>query len=245
MTDVPRTRTDGAAVVEPTWGLGDAAAGLLAAFVLGQVIAAVIVAAAGYAGAKQSALPLWLIAVTEIPLWIGFVGAPLYAARVKGNGVVADFGLRIRALDVPLGVAVGLAAQFVLAPLVSWPWVVALRRHMSDLNGVAKSLTDKAHHSPGGVVLLVLVVAIAAPICEELFYRGLVLRALQRRFGAGWAIIGSGLLFGATHFELLQFPALTAFGMVLGLLAVRTGRLGPSICAHMAFNGVVVFVLVR
>jgi membrane protease YdiL (CAAX protease family) len=51
-------------------------------------------------------------------------------------------------------------------------------------------------------------------------------------------------VFGVTHFQLLQFPALVAFGAVLGFLALRTGRLGPSIVAHMAFNAVTVTALV-
>jgi membrane protease YdiL (CAAX protease family) len=108
---------------------------------------------------------------------------------------------------------------------------------------VAKHLTDKAHHSVSGAVLLVLIVVIAAPIVEELFYRGLLLRSLERRVGNGWAVVWCGLIFGASHFELLQLPALAVFGMVLALLAQRSGRLGPSIFAHMAFNGVTVFAL--
>ena len=38
-------------------------------------------------------------------------------------------------------------------------------------------------------------------------------------------------------------PALVAFGAVLGTLAYKTGRLGPGIIAHMAFNAVTVIAL--
>ncbi|MEY2447361.1 MAG: protease family protein, partial [Acidimicrobiaceae bacterium] len=46
--------------------------------------------------------------------------------------------------------------------------------------------------------------------------------------------------FGAAHFEPLQFPALFAFGLVAAGLATRTGRLGPGMWAHVAFNAVAV-----
>ena len=43
--------------------------------------------------------------------------------------------------------------------------------------------------------------------------------------------------------ELLQLPALILFGVVLGVLAERTGRLGPGIVAHATFNAVTVISL--
>jgi membrane protease YdiL (CAAX protease family) len=78
---------------------------------------------------------------------------------------------------------------------------------------------------------------------EELFFRGLVQRAVARRFGRVAAIGASAVLFGLAHFELLQLPALILFGVVLAVLADRTGRLGPGIVAHAAFNAVTVLTL--
>ncbi|WP_421121992.1 type II CAAX prenyl endopeptidase Rce1 family protein [Aquihabitans daechungensis] len=46
----------------------------------------------------------------------------------------------------------------------------------------------------------------------------------------------SSAFFALTHFQLLQFLPLVAAGAVFGYLVVRTGRLGPAIVAHMAFN---------
>jgi hypothetical protein len=89
-------------------------------------------------------------------------------------------------------------------------------------------------------------------VVEELFFRGLLLRGLLgrlaplgNRWGPSLAIVLTGLVFGLVHFERLQFLGLAGFGMVLAYLAYRTGRLGPSIVAHIAFNSttVVYFVL--
>ena len=114
---------------------------------------------------------------------------------------------------------------------------------MSWVPRPARGLTDRAT-DPLGVALLVLIVGLGAPIVEEIFYRGLVLRSLERRFGSNWAIAGSAVVFGLSHFELLQLPALIMLGVILGILVKVTGRLGPAIATHLVFNMITVTVLV-
>lgn len=237
---VPAAEAAGDAAI-PGWGIGDAAGGWLVAQLVAVLGGAIVLSVAGYAK-RPDDIPLTLIAVLQALLWVGFLGAPVLAARLKGRGVVADFGLRIRPFDVPLGIAIGVACQFVLVPLVSLPWVALLGKSNGDLSAPAQKLADKAT-DPLGVVLLVLIVVLGAPIVEELFFRGLLQRSVGRRFGPGLAVAITALVFGLSHWEVLQFPALAAFGAVLGLLALRTGRLGPGIVAHLAFNAVTVIAL--
>jgi membrane protease YdiL (CAAX protease family) len=80
---------------------------------------------------------------------------------------------------------------------------------------------------------------------EELFFRGLVLRSLLGRTPVPVALVGSALLFALAHFEAAQFAGLAAFGVVLAVLAWRTGRLTPGIGAHAAFNTVAVLSVVH
>ena len=141
------------------------------------------------------------------------------------------------------GVFVGAITQYA-ALLVYLPLLWSGLLSADDVSKPARDITDKATDAPG-VVLLVLIVVVAAPICEELFFRGLVLRAIDRRYGRRWAIAGSSVVFAAAHFEPLQFPALFLFGLVTAVYATRTGRLGPGMWAHMAFNGIAVFSLLR
>ena len=46
--------------------------------------------------------PLWLTALMQIPLWLGLGAAPIWFAIKKGKGVVADLGLRMKPIDVPV-----------------------------------------------------------------------------------------------------------------------------------------------
>lgn len=217
------------------WGLGDAALGLVVATVLSVVGAGVWI---GVQGDDRRTLGLALASL--VGLWLGLAGAPVLAARTKGSGsVVDDFGLWARRTDVPLGVVVGVASQLVLVPLLYLPFKYLAPDFYDRVGEGSEEVLDTA--SRGGLVVLVLLLVVGAPVVEELFFRGLLLGALLRRFGRpGLAVAVAAVVFGVTHYDVAALLGLAAFGVVLGLLVVRTRRLGPAVVAHAAFNAVTV-----
>lgn len=219
----------------PRWGIGDAVGG----FLLGNTLVVLFVGIwAGVTGRNE--LSFGAIALGQVALWIGLLGVPLWATAKKGSGSVArDFGLVVRARDALTGLPTGVVCQLVLVPLIYLPFRTFV--DVDKLDEPARELADKAHGF--GFLALAVVLVVGAPIIEELFFRGLLLRAIDRRFGAAWALAGSSFGFALAHLEGLQFPALLAVGVVFGLLAQRARRLGPSIFAHAAFNLVVVIAL--
>ena len=77
---------------------------------------------------------------------------------------------------------------------------------------------------------------IAAPIAEELFFRGVVLKQTSRvstRFG----IVFSAVMFGLMHGNPYQFVMATVIGLFFGYITVKTDSLIPSIVCHIAING--------
>jgi membrane protease YdiL (CAAX protease family) len=227
------------------WGLGDAAAGWLIAYSSAALFGIALYGVLGYTTEEVAAgdLPITVIALGYPPLWLGFVGVPIWAAATKGAGWVHDFRARWRWDGVGVAAVVGVAAQLILVPLVSLPMLWLTGTDVEDLGRPARELGDKAT-SPGAVLLLLVVVGIGAPLAEELFFRGLVLRAAEKRFGTTWAVVGSSVAFGATHFQFLQFPALTAAGFVFAWLVVRSDNLWSGVVGHMTFNLVTVVTLV-
>ncbi len=224
-----------------TWGLGDVAFGIALSQALA-VVATVVVF--GIAGWESSAdVPLWAGALLQVPLWGGWLAAVFLAGRNKGHGVADDFGWSFRTSDVPLGLLIGVVMQVVVLPILYLPLLRLLGSTPEELSAPAKELTSKAEGTVGWIVLA-LIVVVGAPIVEELFYRGLFLRALRKRgIPDVWSCVISGAVFGAMHFQPLQFAGLFVLGTVLALLAVRTGRLGLSIVTHMAFNATTVALL--
>lgn len=221
----------------PRWGLGDAAVGLLVGWVATAVVVSLWVSAGG---GQPSDASLGALAAGEAALWLGLLGAPVLASRRKGAGSLKeDFGFSFRWTDPLVGVPIGVVCQILLVPLIYLPMSHFVSKH--DLEEPVRRVTDSAHG--GGYIALTIVVVVGAPIVEELFFRGLVLRSLQRRFGDVWAVVGSAVLFGLAHFEPLQLPALVSLGVILGVMAVSTKRLGPSIFAHAGFNLVTMIAL--
>ena len=224
---------EGQTGVEPRvrWGMGDAVAGNALSFVLSVVALSV---ALTFVDDLDDA-PLWATAILQIPVWAGLLGAPLWATMRKGRRSLAyDFGLRMRWSDVPTGLALGLVGQFALGIVVRLVYDV-LDLDVDRIGDTAEELTDQAVDVVG-VVLLFLVVAVAAPVLEELFYRGLWLRAVERRAGTVVAVLVSSFVFAAVHFQPYDFPALFGFALLLAVVTARSGRLGPAIWAHVAFN---------
>jgi uncharacterized protein len=227
---------------EPRFSLGIALAGWFAALVFSNIGAVIILAATDYSGTDYIDLPLWLIAVLQIPLWIGLFGVVVIVSRRFGTGSLRkDYGFRFRSSDI-LGLPIGVVVQLVFVPLLYR--LLSIVVDTSSVSEPAEQLTDRAEGI--GVALLVVLVVAGAPIIEELFFRGLLLRSIQARWSDSLALVASSVLFGLAHFELLQLPALVMFGLVAGYCAQRTGRLGMSIWAHAGFNGTTVaFLLLR
>ena len=220
----------------PRWGLGDAVAGFLAGLFLSVLLASIWIQATG-----SDELGVGLFALSIAGNWVGLGGAVVLACRHKGSGSLAeDFGLRIERRDLGPGLLAGVLSQLVLVPLLYVP--VHLLFPDVDVSQEAKRVTDLAQG--GGIALIAASIVLGAPFIEELFFRGLLQRSATRRFGPRVGIATSAVTFGLVHFQPVQLLGLTAFGVVLGILAARAGRLGPSLVAHMAFNATTVVVLI-
>ncbi len=80
---------------------------------------------------------------------------------------------------------------------------------------------------------------------EELVYRGLLQGAVVRRINDAVAVVVVAAFFALIHFRWVEFPGLFVFGLILGVCALRTGRLGMGIFAHMAFNATGLMLVAR
>ncbi|MEY8354829.1 CPBP family intramembrane glutamic endopeptidase [Lachnospiraceae bacterium 54-53] len=76
---------------------------------------------------------------------------------------------------------------------------------------------------------------VMAPICEEIFYRKILIDRLKL-YGDKAAILVSALVFALSHGNFYQFFYAFGIGLVLGYVYIRTGRLGYTIWFHMMIN---------
>lgn len=87
----------------------------------------------------------------------------------------------------------------------------------------------------GTYLVLIITVSVAAPVCEELIFRKLLLKPL-RKHGDGFAIVATSLIFGFTHGNFDQLPYAFTVGLLLGLLAVNANSVLPTMVLHTVNN---------
>lgn len=167
-----------------------------------------------------------------------FIATAWWIARTSGAVSVRDFG-------------------FVRAPF--WPtfWrAVGVMAGYFALLGIYSQLVhltpDDAPEKLGaqagtlGMLFFAIMVAVIAPIAEEVFFRGMIYRALKNGVGIWAAAIISGLLFGAMHIDsldsdrLLQVVPLAILGISFALLYQWTGTLYSTIALHATNNSIAV-----
>jgi len=93
---------------------------------------------------------------------------------------------------------------------------------------------------------LLLVLAVAPAVCEELVFRGVLLGALGRRLPMSRAILTSALVFGAFHLSVetaIRFLPTAFLGAVLGFVVWRTRSVLTGMLMHLVNNATVVLLI--
>lgn len=88
---------------------------------------------------------------------------------------------------------------------------------------------------------LFFIIAISAGVCEEIFFRGMLLTSYERFYGKK-AIIITSVMFGIFHFNPQNLFAPIILGIIFGYLVQLTGSIYTGIVGHIANNGVAVTI---
>jgi uncharacterized protein len=131
----------------------------------------------------------------------------------------------------------GFLLQYGSALLLQWAATQLPSFHLEpQVQQVVQTMRTAAHWTqwlPLGVVTLVL-----APAGEEVLFRGILYPWLKQAWSPPVGLLGTSLMFGAIHFNLVSFMPLTVLAILLALLYDRTGNLLAPVTAHALFNAV-------
>lgn len=86
-----------------------------------------------------------------------------------------------------------------------------------------------------------LFIAVTPGICEEVLFRGLAFRPIEKGLGPKKAIIITALLFAIMHLDVVRLLPTFMLGLVFGTIAYVSGSIWPSILLHIANNAVATF----
>ena len=184
-----------------------------------------------------------LLGASFIGLWIPLVGAAFLASALFGSKSAGrDLGLAFERADLGWGVLVGIVG-LVAASAAQWALSV-----FPELVGTNTNFIEDQAATTVGAVVVVCSTMLGAPIVEELFFRGLLQRAMAR-IGLAAAFV-QALVFGLIHVTPSEglgnvgiVLGVGVFGLVLGLAARHFGRLGPTMIGHAVFNAAAVIPL--
>lgn len=169
--------------------------------------------------------------------WSTAIGGAVQYGIILGVVVLIARGLGRGALGLVRPASWGRALGLGAAALVA-VWVAAgiLNPFLEagEEQGLVPDGWDSSRAAPFAANFLV--VAVAAPVVEELTYRGLGLAVVQSVLAPVWAVVVTGLVFGLAHGLVVALPILSIFGVILGWLRWKTNSLYPPIVLHAVFN---------
>jgi CAAX protease family protein len=210
-----------------TWGVQMAVGGVLLALAAGVVlgIPAVIIDQPVNGNLSDAAN-----AVVQLATAIGFLGVPILIASRWGESSV---GVALRRLGVrrfePSALKwMGAAVVAYLAFTAAYAAILG-SPHQKD---IAESF--------GALPVQIALIVVAAPISEEVCFRGMLFGGLRTRLPRLAAALISALVFGGLHATtgISAVPPLIFFGFLLALLYERTGSIVPGILLHMLNNSI-------
>lgn len=250
------------------WGLGDVAAGFALILAVNVIPAALLIMLIVPRAIDNNEDPMDVIEsimnsgpflmFSLLSLWAVFIGIPLRATNRKGSkSMRVDFGYQWAPLrNIGLGIALAVALRG-----LEFVAVTVAPRLGVDMSTADNSTFLTADRAWVWTLLLAIGASIGAPIAEEIWFRGLVLKAFMRqsrvaalhigpvRLGTAIAVLASSALFGLLHTTAFTsggafVAAVTAsLGIALAIVTVKTKTLTAAMSCHIAFNSSAVALL--
>lgn len=171
----------------------------------------------------------------------GMLGTAIFLARRTGARPREALGLR------RMRITPGRAVLWIVTGILASAVVIGV--YLTSIAG----LIGRPHalypspHTTADAVFFALAGVLIAPVCEEIFFRGMFYSALRSRLSVKSAVLIAATVFGLVHWFPGGQPLWSAFpraviGVALCLLYERSGSLYPGIAMHMTINSSLVAV---
>jgi len=168
---------------------------------------------------KEASMLIYYLFAIGIPLWI------VYSVR-KGKTKINSFNITL-----------GNKRIFPVIAICSVALLFGIASPIGNLIPMPENIQKAfmAFGSQTGIFSFILMV-VAAPILEELIFRGIILDGLLRVYSPVKSILVSSFLFGLVHLNPWQFVTGLIVGIFSGWVYFKTRNLLPSIIIHAAAN---------
>lgn len=186
-------------------------------------------------GAVLSQIVFALASAATLLVWL---------RRLRGLDVGDLFGIRVLPIGKVIGFSLGaIAPAFLIVVLVNLGTVELLRGVWPD---VSPQQVVKAFETSGSLpvrLLMAFAAVVAAPLTEELLFRGLLYGVCKRFTDSWFAALVTSLLFASVHLHIGSFIPLFALALILVAVYEITGSLLVPILMHALFNGLMLIAM--
>lgn len=169
---------------------------------------------------KDAANFLYYVAIMGLSFWI------IHKKRFNKTGVskfqFAKFSPKVLILLIVAVIALQVGVSSPIINLIPMP-------------DFAKEMFKELSGQKG--IFPFLMIVIAAPVLEELIFRGIILDGLLKRYSLFISILASSLLFGVVHLNPWQFVSAMVIGFLAGWVYYKTKNLALPMLIHFANNG--------
>lgn len=164
---------------------------------------------------------------------LAIAGPPLALGWLLTRRPADTFRLRLPPLAVvPLAMLLAVAVHPVAAALQQLVMHLYPLANAEALAGFGSFIAE-----PSAFWVVAAALSLTPAVCEELAFRGFLLRGLERPGRTGWAIVASAVLFGAAHGIIQQSIVAAFLGLLLGYLAIASHSILPTVAFHATHNG--------
>lgn len=223
MTDPGRDADD--SYPNASWGpLGGLGIAILSLF-FGLLVSIPFLA---FGSGDTSDLDLGTTVAIQVATAVGFIFVPIVAAAILSGSL----GRGLRQLGF---------VSFSLKTALVWSGIgilAYLAFALFYVTVIGPAEQDDIAGEFGPVWIQVLLIVIAAPLAEEICFRGLLFRGFRTRLPFWLSAILAAAVFGLLHYEtgVSAIPLLIFLGVVFALVYEKTGSLWPAIILHAANN---------
>jgi membrane protease YdiL (CAAX protease family) len=151
---------------------------------------------------------------------------------LRGRKIPLKEGLRLNRISLPVAVV------SLLLGVSTYLFSVLIELVMAKLTGLPSvDLSQSAMpQSTFQYALYFVAIAISAPICEELLFRGAIQSSYEQRKSAVFAIAVPALMFAFYHFRLSGLPGLLPVAFLIGYVAWRSRSTYSTMLVHFGMN---------
>ena len=159
-----------------------------------------------------------------------FKGAKLNI--VKSNGL----NVRFKLIDYLMLIVIA-GGMFLTLLIVNYFYSFFLQ----EIGYVSNSISFDINNA-GTFIAAIFIMCILPAVVEETVFRGAALNGFSKVFSARWAIVLSALLFMLMHMNIPQFVNAFLCGLILAVLAKKTGSIIPGMIVHFINNFIIVLI---